>query len=134
MPEGAKHCSRCGKLKPLGQYSSHRRSRDGRQSACKLCTRIAQKLRSETPEYRASRYEYHRREDVKARKRAHNKSEGHRKSVEKYMAKPMSILLDRRRSAAWRLARATDQARERIAATVAAYDREIARVRAKEAG
>ena len=34
-----KTCSQCGQTKPLDSFYKHKRSRDGRQSACKECKR-----------------------------------------------------------------------------------------------
>lgn len=39
-PTGLKKCKKCGKEKPIEQFSRNRRRRDGRQDYCKACIKI----------------------------------------------------------------------------------------------
>jgi hypothetical protein len=36
-----KRCKKCGEVKPLDAFSRHKRTKDGRESQCKVCRRDA---------------------------------------------------------------------------------------------
>ena len=42
-----KVCTKCGEDKPLSEYHKHKRSKDGHQSACKVCDKAASRARYE---------------------------------------------------------------------------------------
>ena len=131
---GAKHCTKCGRLKPLGAFWADARTPDGKRSACKVCGGITRAERDRRPEVRARERERQARPQRLERRRA-----GYRRRRAALLARhrayqgtPLGRLLHNRRSARYRLRRAADPARAaRIAATVALYDAEIARLRAK---
>lgn len=35
-----KRCSKCGETKPLSEFHQRKKSKDGRQAVCKVCTRV----------------------------------------------------------------------------------------------
>lgn len=37
VPEGYKRCSKCGEVKPVGEFYKNRTGRDGLQHYCKIC-------------------------------------------------------------------------------------------------
>jgi hypothetical protein len=79
MPEQAyKCCTRCGEEKPLEQFYANRRSRDGKQSACKPCMKAAKNA-----------WEKRNRDKVNARKRRYyqRRPEVVRRHVDKWTAK-----------------------------------------------
>ncbi len=60
-PDGTKRCSKCGKTKPVSEFSRNRETSDGLHSRCREC-------------HNAQQREYNQRPDVKARHRAAQKA------------------------------------------------------------
>lgn len=61
LDAGAKECTSCGHVKPLDEYRSHPRSRDGRHYWCRQCER----------DYQSDYYYGLRRRDLGSGDRAH---------------------------------------------------------------
>lgn len=71
--QGKKRCSKCGKIKPIAQYYSNTRSKDGFYSRCKSChDLVVRAWESKNPDKKAeiNRASKERnREDIRTRKR-----------------------------------------------------------------
>lgn len=68
----SKRCSRCYKVKPLGDFHRYQRSPDGRQNYCKVCTTEISRTKRDSPitrpEYLAQRRQHY--QDNRERLRA----------------------------------------------------------------
>jgi hypothetical protein len=70
MPKGAKRCSKCRHIKPLGAFWADRGTTTGRQSQCKICHNVGTSERRRTKEY-LERLAAHRKDpEVRNRIRA----------------------------------------------------------------
>lgn len=132
--KGAKRCTRCARLKPLGSFHPAKRMRDGRASWCKTCSRIANAETQNTPEAKERTRAY----TATPARRAGNLATYHRRretAIEqqrRYRKTPMGKLVAGRNSARYQLGIAkTEERAEHVRALIADYDREIARVKAR---
>ena len=50
-----KICTKCGKTKDVSEFFKKKAARDGLRERCKSCTRVIDKVRNGTPEYRQQR-------------------------------------------------------------------------------
>lgn len=127
-PDGGRRCSRCRRVKPLACF--HRRG-NGYQCYCKTCKRIAQARRRQTESYQEWNAEYLARPEVKERRQKQDhdrlpKRRARRKELRKTLR---SRLKNSRASVKHRLRHAkTEERRAVLAAQLAAYDAEIARL------
>lgn len=133
MGAAAKHrCSRCGKTKPLAQFS-RRKDRGGRpHSWCRACQRVEAAEYRQTEAYRAYRARRAADPEVQARQREREASRDRdrkRAARRAYYATPRGQVVNCRAQARRKLRRATDPARiAALAALIAAYDAELERL------
>lgn len=88
---GTKHCTICGKEKPLTDFYAHKAAKDGRQSECKECNNARHKryYSEHVEQYRETHARYHLRNYEKDRARAiayKNSEQGKQKRKEYYEA------------------------------------------------
>jgi len=65
-----KRCSECQETKPIGDFSTDSRKRDGRKSACKVCLAAKERSRHASNPDRSRTYDASRREQRNGRLRA----------------------------------------------------------------
>lgn len=124
---GLRTCTHCRRPKVPDAFTPG-------QFWCRACNRLAASEYRRTPEYRDWYGGYESRPERKAARRARD-SARHRTEAAKlrqkeYRRSPLGRLVCGRNAARYRLRRATDpEQRDRLAALVAAYDAEIARLR-----
>lgn len=131
---GGKRCTKCGRVKPVGEFGAERRNRCGLAAHCKTCCRLKNGRRRETEEARAKARAAYDTDAYRARKLAafYRRHEAALAKQREYRATPMGRLVARRNSARYRLRRATTpEGRQAAEALVAAYDREIDRLKAR---
>ena len=56
VPEGYKRCSKCGEVKPVGEFNKSRTERDGLQYYCKICRRKQYEENKEKDYVRITKY------------------------------------------------------------------------------
>lgn len=136
-PEGAKPCTKCGKVKPLGAFGPKASGRFGVASICRACKRIDSARHRATPEGRAAVRAYNESEAGRASRLAYRRRNAGKAldALRRYRSTPLGKVITARQSSLRRLrSAASDESRERIARTIALYDAEIARLRRDLAG
>lgn len=132
--EGAKRCTWCGRVKPFDAFDAEPRMRDGRRSHCRVCRKPATAARKQAPQYREQAKAYEATPERRAARQAERDRDrmAIRERQANYRKTPMARMLNSRRAAGRRLRRADDpKKRARLEVVVAAWDREIDRIRAK---
>ena len=128
---GAQACARCGKVKPLDQFSPAQR---GRPSGwCKTCCRVWAAEYRRTEQYRAWAAGYLALEDVQERQRrrcaVRRRTAAYQAHQAAYRASARGKLVHSRALARWNLKQTADPARTAaIEARIAAIERELARM------
>lgn len=126
-----KRCTNCGHWKGRDQFGRHPKNGDGLQTQCRDCHRIAEYTRYHDGGGKAAKADYQARQDVRERRRAYARAnrEVALASKRDYRTSLRGRLFNGRRQALKRLATDQDEAaRERTAALVAGYDRELAKL------
>lgn len=95
LPEGARRCRTCDKVKPLVDF--YRRPAGRRESTCRTCRRLANARRMQGEAYRAWRAAYEARPDV--REKARGQELGYYRRL--------TVAARERRKARWRARSAT---------------------------
>jgi hypothetical protein len=95
VPEGARRCRTCDKVKPLVDF--YRRPAGRRESTCRTCRRLANARRMQGEAYRAWRAAYEARPDVRAKARGQELGYYRR----------LTVAARERRKARWRARAAT---------------------------
>jgi hypothetical protein len=132
VPAGAKRCSCCGKVKPLGCFYADRKYGScGLASRCKVCKRAAELMREQTESYRLAKLAYLARPEVRTARREseRRRKERHREALAALRRTPRHRLKNGRSKAIVRFRRATDPARRaRLLGLIAEYERELDRM------
>ena len=64
IAEGMKRCSKCGEVKPVGEFYKHKNRKDGLQSQCKQCQKeYIEKYYEENKEHCAEKAKKYREEN-----------------------------------------------------------------------
>jgi hypothetical protein len=132
IPDGAKLCPHCLKIKPTGAFWRKRTAGGfGPASWCKVCSRIGRVAALSTPEARAREAEYRVRPEVKARRAEAARRDYHRRKAEMRAraSTPRRRLIVCRSYAVCRLREAADPARRaRLLHLIDLHERELDRI------
>jgi hypothetical protein len=141
IPVGAKRCSCCRRVKPMGQFWANKKSPTGKQSQCKTCKAALTTEQRQTPWYPKWLAEYRARPEVAERIKACDarRREKHYAVRNAHRKTPRGKVMNSRWMAMRRLKAAEAAGSERrvgiALAMIAACDAEIARMdRARDKG
>jgi hypothetical protein len=133
VPNGAKRCSCCKRVKPLDQFCADRNKPDGKHSRCRVCRAATAAADRETDRYKAWIKAYRARPAVKAqRKEAAKRIQAHRDEAKRrYRETPRGKVVEARAEAIRRL-RAAEASVAAAVAQIARCDAEITRMDAEK--